>query len=244
LIRVADDGRGLDSEAVRARAVAKGLISADATLSESDTLALVMSPGFSTAARVTGISGRGVGMDVVRRSVDALRGTVEIASRPGEGTEVTLRLPLTLAIIDGLLVRVQTTHFVVPLSTVVECIELSAVERGKHRKHIVNVRGELIPYIPLRAHFGIAGDRPPIEQIMIVETRNGRCGFVVDEVLGNHQTVIKTLGRVYRSVQVISGATILGDGSVALILDPHRLVEAATSLATRPDHLRLLREEA
>ena len=244
LIRVADDGRGLDSEAVRARAVAKGLISADATLSESDTLALVMSPGFSTAARVTGISGRGVGMDVVRRSVDALRGTVEIASRPGEGTEVTLRLPLTLAIIDGLLVRVQTTHFVVPLSTVVECIELSAVERGKHRKHIVNVRGELIPYIPLRAHFGIAGDRPPIEQIMIVETRNGRCGFVVDEVLGNHQTVIKTLGRVYRSVQVISGATILGDGSVALILDPHRLVEAATSLATRPDHLRLPREEA
>ncbi len=244
LIRVADDGRGLDRDAVRARAVAKGLIAADATLGESETLALIMSPGFSTAARVTGVSGRGVGMDVVRRSVDALRGSIEVSSAPNHGTEVTLRLPLTLAIIEGLLVRVATTHFVVPLSAVVECIELPAAQRDASRNHLVSVRGELIPYIPLRDHCAIDGGRPTIEQIMIVETRAGRCGFLVDEVLGNHQIVIKTLGRVYRSVQVISGATILGDGSVALILDPHRLIQASATLAPRPGLAPSRRENA
>jgi two-component system, chemotaxis family, sensor kinase CheA len=228
LIRVADDGRGLDVAAVRARAVEKGLIPPDAELSESEVFSLILSPGFSTARQVTDLSGRGVGMDVVRRSIDALRGSIDITSTPGAGMVVTLRLPLTLAIIDGLLIRVAGACFVIPLSNVLECVELSREEaiRG-HDTRLANVRGELIPYIRLREHFRIHGEPPDIEQIMIVETDEGRHGFAVDEVLGDHQTVIKGLGRFYSRVHEISGATILGDGAIALILDPQRLVQNA-----------------
>jgi two-component system chemotaxis sensor kinase CheA len=175
---------------------------------------------------VTEVSGRGVGMDVVRRSIDALRGSIEIASTPGVGLTVTLRLPLTLAIIDGLLVRVGDTHFVLPLANSLECVELTRQDiQDAHGKHLANVRGEIIPYIRLSEHFRMNTARPEREQIMVVETELGHYGFVVDQVLGDHQTVIKNLGRVYRNVQVVSGATILGNGTVALILDPHRLVQ-------------------
>jgi two-component system chemotaxis sensor kinase CheA len=175
-------------------------------------------------------------MDVVRQRVDSLRGTIDVASKPGLGTSVTLRLPLTLAIIDGLLVNVGEAYFVLPLAVTLECIELTRadVERA-NGKHVANVRGELIPYIRLRQYFGIASEPPAIEQIMVVETEGGRYGFVVDEVLGDCQTVIKNLGRFYRHVQVVSGATILGNGRVALILDPERLVqEAVRTLAHGP----------
>jgi two-component system chemotaxis sensor kinase CheA len=177
---------------------------------------------------VTDVSGRGVGMDVVRQRVDSLRGTIEVVSKPGVGTTVTLRLPLTLAIIDGLLVGVGDACFVLPLANTLECIELTRadIERA-NGKHLANVRDELIPYIRLREHFNIRTEPPAIEQIMIVETEEGRFGFVVDQVLGNCQTVIKNLGRFYRHVQVVSGATILGNGTVALILDPERLVQEA-----------------
>ena len=226
LIRVTDDGRGVDAEAVRARAVEQGLIDADARLSEAEMLALIMAPGFSTARQVTDVSGRGVGMDVVRRSIEGLRGSVEIASRPGAGTTVTLRLPLTLAIIDGLLVRVGGAHFVLPLANSLECIELTRQDiEDAHGRHIVNVRGEIVPYIRLSEYFQMETRRPDREQIMLVETEQGHYGFVVDQVLGDHQTVIKNLGRLYRNAQVVSGATILGNGTVALILDPHRLVQ-------------------
>ncbi|MDR3699293.1 MAG: chemotaxis protein CheA [Candidatus Sulfopaludibacter sp.] len=226
LIRVADDGRGVNAEAVRARAIEQGLIDADARLSEEETFALIMAPGFSTARQVTDVSGRGVGMDVVRRSIEGLRGSVEIASRTGAGTTVTLRLPLTLAIIDGLLVRVGQAHFVVPLANSLECMELTSQDiEDAHGRHIVNVRGEVVPYIRLREYFLMEAPRPDREQIMLVETEQGHYGFVVDQVLGDHQTVIKNLGRLYRNAQVVSGATILGNGSVALILDPHRLVQ-------------------
>ena len=167
-------------------------------------------------------------MDVVRRGVEALRGTIDIASKPGIGTSVTLRIPLTLAIIDGLLVRVGRAYFVLPLATTLECIELSRQDiENANGKHVVNVRGEIIPYIRLREYFNIRTERPEREQIMVAETEDGRYGFVVDQVLGDHQTVIKNLGRFYRQIQVISGATILGNGTVALILDPHRLVQNA-----------------
>ena len=226
LIRVADDGHGVDAEAVRARAIEQGLIDADARLSEAEILALIMAPGFSTARQVTDVSGRGVGMDVVRRSIEGLRGSVEIASTMGAGTTVTLRLPLTLAIIDGLLVRVGQAHFVLPLANSLECIELTRQDiQDAHGRHIVNVRGEIIPYIRLSEYFQMETRRPDREQIMLVETEQGHYGFVVDQVLGDHQTVIKNLGRLYRNAQVVSGATILGNGSVALILDPHRLVQ-------------------
>jgi len=164
---------------------------------------------------------------VVRRSIEALRGSMEISSRPGAGMAVTLRLPLTLAIIDGLLVRVGQSHFVLPLANSLECVELTGQDIAEaHGNHIANVRGELIPYVRLSEYFQMPVDRREREQIMVVETEHGHFGFVVDQVLGDHQTVIKNLGRLYRNVQVVSGATILGNGSVALILDPHRLVQS------------------
>ena len=228
LVTVTDDGRGIDCDAVRQRAIERGLISAEAQLTESQIFALLFEPGFSTAKQVTDVSGRGVGMDVVRQRVESLRGAVEVESQPGQGTSVTLRLPLTMAIIDGLLVGVGDACFVLPLSITLECIELTRQDIARaNGKHIANVRGELVPYIRLREHFHVRSRAPEIKQIMLVETAEGRFGFVVDRVLGNCQTVIKSLGRFYRQVQVVSGATILGNGTVALILDPERLIQNA-----------------
>ncbi len=232
LIRVTDDGRGLDVDAVRARALEQGLIDGAARLSEAEIFALILAPGFSTAREVTDVSGRGVGMDVVRRNVEALHGSIEIQSQPGRGLTVTLRLPLTLAIIDGLLVRVGDAHFVLPLANSLECVELTRKDiADAHGNHIANVRGEMIPYIRLSDYFQMETARSEREQIMVVETEYGHYGFVVDEVLGDHQTVIKNLGNAYRNVQVVSGATILGNGTVALILDPHRLVQSVIQAA-------------
>jgi two-component system, chemotaxis family, sensor kinase CheA len=228
LISVSDDGGGINAEAVRQRAIEKGLVAAEAQLSEAEIFAFILAPGFSTAQQVTDVSGRGVGMDVVRRKVEALRGSIDITSKPAAGTSVVLRLPLTLAIIDGLLVRVGQAYFVLPLATTLECIELTRqdIERA-NGKHVTEVRGELIPYIRLSEYFKMREERPEREQIMVAETEDGRFGFVVDEVLGDYQTVIKNLGRFYRHVQLVSGATILGNGTVALIIDPHRLVRDA-----------------
>jgi two-component system chemotaxis sensor kinase CheA len=234
LIGVTDDGRGIDASAVRERAVKNGLAAADAQLTESEVFSFILMPGFSTAKQVTDVSGRGVGMDVVHQRVEALRGSIDIASEAGKSTSVTLRLPLTLAIIDGLLVRIEQAYFVLPVAITLECIELTQQDIEKaNGKHVVEVRGELIPYIRLREFFDIQTERPELEQIMVAETENGRYGFVVDEVLGDHQTVIKSLGRFYRHVQFVSGATILGNGSVALILDPNRLVQEAIRATVR-----------
>ncbi|MGO8983445.1 MAG: chemotaxis protein CheA [Terriglobales bacterium] len=228
LIGVSDDGRGIDAAAVRERAIEKGMVAADTPLSESQIFSFILAPGFSTAREVTDVSGRGVGMDVVRRGVDALRGTIDIASRPGLGTTVSLRLPLTLAIIDGLLVRVGHAYFVLPLATTLECTELTRQDIEKaNGKHVAMVRGEIIPYIRLREYFNLPIEQLEREQIMVAETEDGRYGFVVDQVLGDHQTVIKNLGRFYRHVDLVSGATILGNGTVALILDPQRMVRDA-----------------
>jgi two-component system chemotaxis sensor kinase CheA len=234
LIGVSDDGGGIDADAVRNRAIEKGLIPADASLTQAETFALLFRPGFSTAKEVTDVSGRGVGMDVVRQRVESLRGSIEVASQPCQGTEVTLRLPLTMAIIDGLLTSVDDAYFVLPLAHVLECVELTRgdVERA-NGKQLARVRGELVPYIRLRRHFDIRTAPPAVEQIMVAETSGGRFGFVVDQVLGNCQTVIKSLGRFYRSVQAVSGATILGNGAVALILDPERLAQDAVRAEQR-----------
>ena len=233
LICVSDDGKGIDREAVRLRAVERGLIAPDARPSESEIFAVILAPGFSTAREVTDVSGRGVGMDVVRRNVEALRGSIEIESQYGAGSRITLRLPLTLAIIDGLLVRVGGDRFVMPLMNTVECVELTRQDiENAGGKHIANIRGELIPYVRLKEFLNIRDDRPDREQLMVAETEHGRFGFVVDQVLGDHQTVIKNLGRLYRDVHVISGATILGDGTVAPILDLHRIAQSAIREST------------
>jgi two-component system, chemotaxis family, sensor kinase CheA len=223
LIRVADDGAGMDRETIRAKGIERGLIPADAELSERAIFELIFMPGFSTAKRVTSVSGRGVGMDVVKRSIDSLGGTVEIQSAPGTGSTITLKIPLTLAIIEGLLVRIAEGYYVLPLQAVEECVELSRAEREAGEKTrgrtMANVRGEIVPYIRLREWFNTGGESPELEQVVISRADGRRIGFVVDAVVGQHQTVIKSLGKLYRNVEGISGATILGDGTVALILD-------------------------
>ena len=219
LIEVSDDGAGMDREAIRNRAVERGLIRADAVLAEEEIFALTLAPGFSTASRVTAVSGRGVGMDVVKRSIDQLRGTLSVSSRPGVGTRVTLKIPLTLAIIDGLLVESGGSNFVAPLANISGCIEREKDRAGRSTRQLVEVRGELIPCVALRERFALSGEPPPVEQVIVAETLHGRFGFAVDRVIGDHHAVIKKLGPVYRGVEDVSGATILGDGTVALILD-------------------------
>ena len=228
MIRVEDDGAGMDRDAIRTRAVERGIVRPDAVLTDEEIFALTLAPGFSTVRQVTEISGRGVGMDVVQRGMELLRGTLSIASSAGRGTAVTLKIPLTLAIIDGLLVEVGDGRFVVPLSNISECIELrreSRVHGGKQA--LVSVRGELVPCIGLRERFALIGEPPGIEQVIVAETREGRFGLVVDRVVGDHQTVIKKLGGLYRHVEEVSGATILGDGTVALVLDVDKIAQEA-----------------
>ncbi len=226
LISVSDDGAGLDTEAIRAKAMEKGLISPDANLSEKEIFELILAPGFSTARSVSKVSGRGVGMDVVTSSIEAFGGTVEIASAKDKGTTITLKLPLTLAIIDGLLVTISDEYFVMPLNAVVECVELSADDRRHaHGRNLARVRDEIVPYIPLREVFSLDGDNPAIEQVVVTEIGERRIGFVVDKVVGQHQTVIKNLGKFLRHVDGVSGATIMGDGTVALILDINKLTQ-------------------
>lgn len=230
LIRIKDDGRGLDSEAIRAKAIENSLITADTKLTEKELFALIFTPGFSTAKKVTSVSGRGVGMDVVKSTLEVLRSSIEVNSQYGVGTTITIKLPLTLAIIEGLLVEIGNESFVLPLSVVEECVELTHNEiASSNGGHIINLRDEIIPYINLRNKFMIEGKPPHTEQVVIARVDGSRTGFVVDKVKGEHQTVIKTLGKVYENVQEVSGATILGNGHVALILDIPRLIEEAES---------------
>ena len=232
LISIKDDGAGLDKEAIRAKALEKGIIAAGAELTEKELFALICAPGFSTAQKISSVSGRGVGMDVVKRAIEALRGSIEIASVRGQGTRIMVRIPLTLAIIESLLVRIGRDFFMLPLSLVNECVELTREDLARsHGRNLVQVRGRQVPYIPLRERFRIPGELPGIEQIVITEVNGVRVGFVVDQVIGEHQTVIKSLGRAYKDARGISGATTLGDGSVALILDLPQLVQTVEAEA-------------
>jgi two-component system, chemotaxis family, sensor kinase CheA len=226
IIRIQDDGKGLDKEAILAKAAGKGLVAQNADLTEKDIFGFIFHPGFSTAREVTSVSGRGVGMDVVQKAIDSLRGLISVTSVKDKGTTVTLTLPLTLAIIEGLLVAIGRSNFVIPLSIVEECVELTGEDVKKsYGRNIARIRGELVPYIRLRNEFNIQGERPPIEQIVVTGRNGERMGFVVDHVIGEHQTVIKNLGQFYKNVEGISGATILGDGTVALILDATKIAK-------------------
>lgn len=231
LIRITDDGFGMNKETIKEKAIKMGLVSENGELSDQEIYALIFAAGFSTAKKVTNVSGRGVGMDVVRKAIESLRGTIEVDSQEGIGTTITLKIPLTLAIIDGLLVDIGEEKFVMPLSLVKECIELANTDIQKtHGRHLVNLRGSIVPYISLREIFKIEDTRPQIEQIVITEINGNQIGFVVDQVYGQHQTVLKTLGRYYKHVDGVSGATILGDGTVALILDIKKIAEKTEML--------------
>lgn len=233
---VSDDGRGLDPEKIRAKAIAQGLLAADAHPSENDLYQLIFLPGFSTADKVSKMSGRGVGMDVVKKRIELLRGAVEIQNRQGKGLEIRLSLPLTLAIIEGLMVEVDDDRYILPLNSVSETIEITRNQRARgNARKVVNVRGELVPYIRLRDLFQATSEEPELERVVLVEIEDKRLGLVVDHVLGNHQTVLKSLGWLSHKVQIFSGATVLGDGRVALIVDLPGLLayHASTLTASR-----------
>lgn len=227
IITIRDDGRGIDRQRVRAKAESSGLVAANATLSDQELLQMIFQPGFSTAAEVTNLSGRGVGMDVVKKSVEALRGTINITSTPGVGSEISLAIPLTLAIIDGLLVRVGTGCYVIPLSAVEECLELSPEEDLRSRgRSFISLRESLVPFIRLRDLFQTGTKPDQFQKVVVISTGSERVGLVVDQIIGDHQTVIKAMSKLHHDVATFSGATILGDGSVALILDVGHLVAA------------------
>ncbi|MCV0370910.1 chemotaxis protein CheA [Filomicrobium sp.] len=233
-ISITDDGAGLDVERIRAKAEEVGLVAPDAKVADHDLFQLIFHPGFSTAKEVTAVSGRGVGMDVVKRTIDALRGSIDVVSTRGEGTTVTLRLPLTLAIIDGMLVRVGNSRYTIPLSAVEECVELpNAVSSGGKGRNFLNIRGSLIPFLRLRELFKTQAPADLHQKVVIVSAGEHRVGLVVDQILGNNQTVIKSLSKLHSDVETFSGATILGDGTVALILDVVHLVRFGQNFEER-----------
>jgi len=230
VIEVVDDGGGLARERIRAKAIDKGIISEHQVLSEQEIANLIFEAGFSTAEKVTNLSGRGVGMDVVRRNIEALRGTVDVSSQEGIGTRFTLRLPLTLAIIDGFLVGVDKAAFVIPLEMVVECMELSSTRADLD---YLNLRGEILPILRLRKLFEVTSEQPSRENVVVVKAGERKAGIVVDVLQGEFQTVIKPLGEIFRHLRGISGSTILGSGDAALILDVQALLSLAAGCEER-----------
>jgi two-component system chemotaxis sensor kinase CheA len=226
VIEVSDDGGGLDKERILAKAIERGLVKAGADLSDQEVINLIFEPGFSTAAAVSSLSGRGVGMDVVRRNIDEMRGTIEVETEPGLGTTLRMRLPLTLAIIDGFQVEVAGASYVVPLDVVIECLDLGPFLESE-QNHLINLRGEVLPFLRLREVFQIPCEVPTRERVVVIQHGELRTGIVVDRLVGEFQTVIKPLGRLFRNLVGVGGSTILGSGEVALILDVSQLVQLA-----------------
>jgi two-component system chemotaxis sensor kinase CheA len=226
VVEVSDDGGGLSKERILKKGIERGLVPPEATLSDQDIYQLIFQPGFSTAEQVSNLSGRGVGMDVVKRSITALRGTIDIQTQEGKGTTVRIRLPLTLAIIDGFLLGVGKSAYVVPLNTVVECLELSRQQTAD--RDWIDLRGEVLPIVRLRELHDTEGEPSRRQNVVVVRGGGKRVGLVVDQLMGELQTVIKPLGKVFQRVQGVSGFTILGSGSVALLLDIPGLLHQAT----------------
>ncbi len=246
VIEISDNGRGLSRDKILAKAMEKGLVAENHSLTDREVYRLIFEAGFSTADQVTNISGRGVGMDVVRRNIDALRGQIDIETDPGKASKISIRLPLTLAIIDGFLVQVGQSSFVIPLDLVDECVEYGGVVNDVYEdSQYINLRGEILPYIRLGDVFNAAfpddqdaGQKTVRENIVITHHAGQKTGLVVDALLGEHQTVIKPLGAVFQNAKGLSGATILGSGEVAMIVDVPALVAkiSETKRQKLPNH--------
>lgn len=228
VIRIADDGKGLNPERIRAKALERGLVKADAALSESEIFSLIFLPGFSTAETVTDLSGRGVGMDVVRRNIENLRGKIETQSVPGQGTTFTILLPLTLAIIDGMLVGVGGDRYIIPTLSIRESFRPrpGMVTPVQGRGEVVSVRGSQTPLLRLGRHLGrpARAQNPEEGIIVVVESGEAARGLLVDDLLGKQEVVIKSLGQTFQNQNLLAGSAVLGDGSVGLILDVDTLV--------------------
>lgn len=232
VIDVSDDGRGLNRPRILAKAIEKGLVPTGAKLATEDIDELIFLPGFSSAEQVSEISGRGVGMDVVKRTIEGLRGTVELSSEDGKGTRLRLRLPLTLAIIDGFGVSVGTGRWIVPLKSIHECLDFSSVVESEPH-HRLSIRGQVVPFVRLRELFTLPGERPAKESVVVVEHADKRVGLVVDALHGAVQTVIKPMGPLFQHMEGVGGATILGTGDVGFILDVGQLVKKVATPRAR-----------
>ncbi|NQZ89759.1 MAG: chemotaxis protein CheA [Colwellia sp.] len=231
VIQIKDDGAGLNKDKILAKAIDKGIIDTEHELTDHQIHMLIFEAGFSTAEQVTNLSGRGVGMDVVRRNIEALRGEADVDSVEGHGCTFSIRLPLTLAIIDGFHVRVGDSHYILPLDMVEECIELTDSQAKAHQHHdYLNLRGEILPFMHIGEIFAIDNHNENCRaNIVVVKSGNKKAGLIVDELLGEHQTVIKPLGQVFRNLKGLSGSTILGSGEVALIIDVPNLLQQIVS---------------
>lgn len=223
VIRVSDDGAGLNRDKILSRAIERG-IAIPAEADDRTILSLIFEPGFSTAEITTDISGRGVGMDVVKRNMEKLRGAVDISSEPGKGTRISLTIPLTLAIIDGFMVEVCGHFYIFNLAIVRECVAYNQKTSGSDEQGLMRLRGEMIPFIDIRTMFNLGGMASAFPQVVVTEVDGMVLGFLVDRVIGHCQTVIKPLGRGIQNADMFSGASILGSGSIALILDANRII--------------------
>jgi two-component system chemotaxis sensor kinase CheA len=227
LIQLSDDGAGFDRRRIMAKAKAAGLVEEGANLSDQEILRLVFNTGFSTAENVTDLSGRGMGMDIARRNIDLLRGNIEIQSAEGEGTTITIRLPLTLAIIEGFSVMAGGETYVIPLEMISECLELPKEQTSSDSGGVISVRGKPLPYVRLRDVLGGSSNAVQRENVVVVYHDGGHVGIAVDELLGESQAIIKPLDRLFRRAPGVCGSTIAGDGRIALILDVNALMRYA-----------------
>jgi len=231
VIEIEDDGRGLDKDKILAKAIKNGVVDPGQDLSDAEIYKLIFHAGLSTAEKITSISGRGVGMDVVKKNIESLRGKVEITSQKGKGTVFSIRLPLTLAIIEGQVIRIGNQKYIIPILSIERCLrpskqQLSTVQA---KGEMAYVQGELLPVVRLYRQFGVTPDsKDPTEASLVVVEEDGRKGaLMVDELLDQQQTVIKSLGESFGEIKGVSGGAIMGDGRVSLILDVPGLLESA-----------------
>lgn len=224
-IQISDDGKGIDVDAVRSKAISKGIIKASDFLSEKEIFDLIFYPGFSTAQKVTDVSGRGVGMDVVKRNITDLKGTILVESKVDEGTTLTIKLPLTLSIIDGLLVAIDQVNYIVPLSVITKCYAVNNKDMIGRFNNLLILDEEQVPFIHLRQEFGYSPMPGLQSQMIVVNNGERKVGISVDNIIGEYQAVVKPLGKYYKDQDFVSGASILGDGTIALVLDTNKLID-------------------
>ncbi|HEY9195647.1 MAG TPA: chemotaxis protein CheA, partial [Mucilaginibacter sp.] len=224
-IEIKDDGKGIDVETIKAKAIQKGIIGRDEVLNEKEIFNLIFLPGFSTAERVSEISGRGVGMDVVKRKIEEIRGQIKISSQLHIGTTITIKLPITVSIIDGLLVKVNDVSFVIPLAAVDRCFDSPTIGQLNRFNNLIVLDGEQIPFISLSEEFDGKENLCGLQEIVLVYYEEKRVALIVDHIVGKFQAVLKPLGKYFQNMDSISGATILGDGKIALVLDTNKVVE-------------------